>query len=147
MAYITNIDIRSLIGAAAYVELTDDAGTGSADETMIDAARLAAEGEANSYFAVRYRVPIDVSGEPDLVEAIRGFVLDLTAYRLHGRRPPVPADVLRRRDEAIAWLVRVASGTVRLPSAAALPENTAVQTFGEAIGPERTMSRASLDDV
>jgi len=147
MAYITNADIQSLIGDAAYVELTDDSGSGSADETKVDAARLAAEGEANSYFAVRYRVPIDVSSEPDLAEALRGFVLDLAAYRLHGRRPPVPPDVLRRRDEAVAWLGRVASGDVRLPSALALPENSNVQTFGEAIGPQRTMTRSTLEDI
>ena len=146
MGYNTNNDSQQLIGDAAYVELTDDAETGSADTAKVDAARLAAEGEANSYFAVRYRTPIDVTSEPDLAEAIRGFVLDLAVYRLYGRRAPVPDHVMRRRDEAVAWLERVASAAVRLPSSSALPEET-TRELGEAIGPSRVMTRTTLEDI
>jgi len=51
MGYVTNADIENRLGSAAYVQLTDDEGTGSANEDRVDEARLGAEGEADSYLA------------------------------------------------------------------------------------------------
>jgi len=147
MAYITNADIESRLGTAAYVQLTDDAGSGSADEEKVDEARLGAEGEANSYLAARYTVPIDLTGAAEVAAVLKSFVLDLVSYRLHSRRPPVPEDIVRRREEAVTWLSRVASGLVQLPSSLALKENAALGIVGEVSGPQRTMSRESLRDV
>lgn len=147
MAYLTNADIQALLGTAATIELTDDAGTGSVDSDVVTSARLGAEGEANSYFAARYHVPIDITGESELAAVIRTFVLDLAVYRLHSRKPPVPDDVVRRRQEAINWLIRVADGRAQLPSVALLPDNDAAGLLGEKAGPNRTMTRDSLEDV
>jgi len=71
----------------------------------------------------------------------------MVSYRLHCRRPPVPADIVRRREDAVMWLGRVASGIVQLPSAAAVTESSALGTLGEAVGPQRTMTRETLDDL
>jgi len=147
MSYITNGDIEKRIGTTAYIELTDDAGTGSADSTLVDEARLGAEGEANSYLANRYAVPVDLSEEPEAAAALKTFVLDLAAYRLHSRKPPVPDDFTRRRNEAIRWFERIASGTVHLPTALMPPENAALGTLGQADGPPRKMSRETLDNL
>ncbi|HUX30626.1 MAG TPA: phage protein Gp36 family protein [Thiobacillus sp.] len=51
MSYVTNADIEKRVGPAAYVQLTDDEDTGSANEDRVDEARLAAEGGVNSYLA------------------------------------------------------------------------------------------------
>ncbi len=147
MGYVNNSDIEAWMGAESYVELTDDDGTGSEDESKVDDARLGAEGEANSYLATRYAVPVYVKEEPEVEAALRSFILDLVSYRLHSRRPPVPADIVRRREEAVTWLGRVASGIVQLPAAAAVAESGALGTLGETVGPERTMTRESLRDV
>jgi phage gp36-like protein len=147
MSYITNDDIEAWLGTETYIELTDDAGSGSADVTKVDEARLGAEGEANSYLATRYEVPVDVSSESEVAAVLRSFVLDLAAYRLHSRRPPVPQDVVRRRDEAVTWLSRVASGIVQMPSATALQENLTRGVLGQAEGPERVMTRQKLEDL
>ena len=147
MAYITNIDIESWLGAETCVELTDDAGTGAADAAKVNEARLGAEGEADSYLATRYRTPVDVSGHPEVAAVLRAFVLDLAAYRLHSRRPPVPDDVVRRHEEAVTWLARVASGIVQLPAAAALLENPTLGIVGQAEGPPRVMTREELDSL
>lgn len=147
MAYITNDDIQLRIGPAAYVQLTDDTGTGSADTAKVDEARLGAEGEANSYLAARYAVPVDLTGEPQLAATLKSFVLDIAAYRLHTRRPPVPDDIVRRREEAVTWLVRVASGLVQLPAALALAENGALGIVARAVGPSRTLTRESMDNL
>jgi phage gp36-like protein len=147
MAYITNSDIQAWIGTAAYIQLTDDANTGSADAAKVDEARVGAEGEANSYLATRYSVPVDLTGETQVAAVLRNFVLDLAAYRLHSRRPPVPVDVVRRREEAVTWFSRLASGLVQLPSGAEVPENTALGLVGENSGFERTMTRETLADL
>jgi len=147
MAYVTNADIEAWLGTQTVVELTDDAGTGSIDTAKLDEARLGAEGEANSYLATRYQVPVDVSSEPEVEAVLKSFILDLVAGRLHSRRPPMPADVVRRREEAVAWLQRVASGMVQLPSALAVRENAALGKLGETAGPKRQMTRDSLEDV
>jgi phage gp36-like protein len=145
MSYITNSDLESWLGTATYIALTDDEGTGSADPAQASEARLGAEGEANSYLATRYQVPVNVSGHPEVAAVLRAFVLDLAAYRLHNRRPPVPEDIVRRHDEAVTWLARVASGLVQLPAAAALPENPTLGIVGESDGSPRTMTRDELD--
>lgn len=147
MSYITNADIESWLGTSAYIELTDDAATGSANTARVDEARLGAEGEANSYLATRYRVPVDVSAESEVRAVLRAFILDLAAYRLHSRRPPVPADVIRRREEAVMWLSRVAAGIVQLPSATPVLSNTALGELASARGPRRTMTRESVEDL
>jgi phage gp36-like protein len=147
MAYVTNTDIEERLGTAAYIQLTDDTGSGSADLDKIDEARAGAEAEANSYFASRYRVPVDATSEPQVLAAIKSVVLDLIAYRLHGRRPPIPADIVRRRSEAVAWLAQVGLGAAALPSAIALAENPAGGIVIETSGPARIMTRDSLNDV
>ena len=147
MSYITNADIEKRVGTAAYIALTDDGGTGAADVAKVDEARMGAEGEANSYLATRYAVPVNVTLESEVAAVLKTFVLDLAAYRLHCRRPPVPADVVRRRAEAVEWLARVASGVVQLPSAAALASNGAMGTIAEAAGPGRAMTREGLSNL
>ena len=147
MAYITNTDIESWLGAETYIELTDDAGSGVADVAKVNEARLGAEGEADSYLATRYRTPVDVSGHPEVAAVLRAFVLDLAAYRLHSRRPPVPDDVVRRHEEAVTWLARVASGIVQLPAAAALLENPTLGIVGRCEGPTRAMTREGMNSL
>lgn len=145
MSYITAADIEERLGTAAYVLLTDDAGSGSADTEKVEEARAGAEGEANSYLATRYATPVDLAAHPELAAVLKSLVLDLAEYRLHSRRPPMSADLVRRRDEAVAWLERVATGAVQLPSAVA-PATGAARTAA-VMGEERAFSRESLRDV
>ncbi|HPF37337.1 MAG TPA: DUF1320 domain-containing protein [Phycisphaerae bacterium] len=147
MAYLSNSDIESLLGETATIELTDDSGVGTINADVVTAARIGAEGEANSYFATRYRVPIDTTGEPDVAAVIRSFTLDLAIYRLHSRKPPIPEDIIRRRQEAITWLTNVAIGRVRLPSVVALNDDDPSNPPGNPAGPTRVMTRESLEDV
>ncbi len=146
MSYVTNSEIQSRLGTQAYIQLTDDTGSGSADTDKVDEARLGAEGEVNSYLATRYAVPVDLADEPDVQAVLKSFVLDLVSYRLHSRRPPVPADIVRRREEAVTWLSRVASGIVQLPSTITLAESTAMGPLPQTAGPARSMTRESLEN-
>ncbi|HWL94464.1 MAG TPA: DUF1320 domain-containing protein [Phycisphaerae bacterium] len=147
MAYITNTDIEKRLGTPAYIALTDDSGGGSADATKVDEARLGAEGEANSYLATRYQTPVVLTGEAEIAAVLKSFVLDVAVYRLHSRRPPVPPDFVRRYQEAVTWLGRVASAVVQLPAAVATAEPVALGIMGENTGPAREMTRETLSDV
>jgi phage gp36-like protein len=147
MSYVTNSEIQSRLGTQAYIQLTDDTGSGSADTAKVDEARLGAEGEVNSYLATRYAVPVNLSGEAEVQAVLKSFVLDLVSYRLHSRRPPVPADIVRRREEAVTWLGRVASGLVQLPSALTVAENASRGILPQTTGPARTMTREGMENL
>lgn len=146
MAYISNGDIEERLGSATFIQLTDDDGNGVADTGVVDEARLAAEGEVNSYLARRYQVPIDASEHPELADLLASITLDLVEYRLRSRRPPIPKDAVDRHGKTLQWLKGVADGRIELPSAAPLAENAALGTLGEAMGEDRLLSREELSD-
>ncbi len=147
MAYVTNSDIEERLGTAAYVQLTDDDGTGSADTDKVDEARLGAEGEANGYLARRYAVPIDLVAHAEVADVLKSFVLDLVEYRLHSRRPPISDDIAAKRNQAIAWLEKVARADVVLPSVAPLSENPATGITGEQSSATRVFTRDELENL
>jgi phage gp36-like protein len=145
MSYVSNEDIERRMGTVAYVQLTDDAGTGSADEAVVDAARGEAEGEVDSYLAHRHRVPIDLAAHPELGPVLASATLELVEYRLHARRPPIPEDVVARFRAALEWLARVADGAVVLPSAGALAGNDAVGIRSRSVGNTARLSHEEFD--
>lgn len=147
MTYITNADIAARIGAALYVELTDDAGTGAADEAKVTEARQASLAEVDSYLARRYQTPIDLSGEPEVSAVLKAVSLNLAIHRLHGRKPPVPDDVSSARLDAISWLQRVAAAEAELPARAPVQESVVRGILGETSGPVRTMTRDTLGSL
>jgi len=146
MGYITNSDIEERLGTAAYVQLADDDGNGVADVGVVDEARLGAEGEVNSYLGRRYSVPISLTTHPDLADVLASFTLDLAEYRLRLRRPPVPDDARRRRDQAIEWLTRAAEGRIELPSAVGVAGSSARGTIAAVTGEKRVLTRDELSD-
>jgi len=145
MSYISNTDIQTRLGSAAYVQLTDDVGAGSANEAVVDEARLAAEGEVDSYLARRFATPIELARHPELADLLRSICLDLAEHRLRLRRPPIPAETTARRSAAVAWLERVASGEVELP-ASVQPESAGGGLAKRITGSERVLSREELAD-
>jgi phage gp36-like protein len=147
MAYATNADILRRLGPTLYVQLTDDVESGTADEDKVTEARVAAESEIDSYLARHYAVPVDVAAHPEVAGLLRSLTVDLAEVRLRLRKPPMHADLVRRRADAIAWLERVAAGTVRLPSVAELPANEAAGIRGAVTGSQRTIERREMEDL
>lgn len=144
MGYITNADIEERVGSVAFVQLADDDGNGVADVGVVDEARLGAEGQVNSYLGRRYAVPINLTTHPDLADVLASFTLDLAEYRLRLRRPPVPEDARRRRDQAIEWLTRVADGRIELPSAVVVAASSAKGTIAATTGEKRVLTHDEL---
>ncbi|MFQ5415021.1 MAG: phage protein Gp36 family protein [Phycisphaerae bacterium] len=146
MSYITNADIEERLGTAAYIQLTDDDGDGTADIGVVDEARLGADGEVNSYLARRFAVPIDLTAHPEVADILATITLDLAEYRLRVRRPPVPAEAAAKRDAAIAWLARVAAGTIEVPSLGTIAPNPAAGPTVHTTGEPRLLTRDELAD-
>lgn len=145
MSYITNADLETRLGSAAYVQLTDDTGSGSANEAVVDEARAAAEGELNGYLARRYAVPIDLTAHPELSGILRGLALDLAEYRLRLRRPPVPAEAAARREIAVAWLQAVADAGLDLPALTPPAPSSLRTPRGQSAGAGRIMTREEFE--
>jgi phage gp36-like protein len=146
MSYITNEDIELRLGHAAYVHLTDDNGDGNADAGVVDEARLAAEGEVNSFLARRFAVPIDVAAVPELADVLKSVTLDLVECRLRARRPPVSEDARRKADQARGWLQSVAEARIDLPAAGPLPPSPLRGSLGEVTGESRILTFDELSD-
>ncbi|MCO6437851.1 MAG: DUF1320 family protein [Phycisphaerae bacterium] len=144
MSYITNAMIEQRLGHAAYVQLGDDDGDGVADTPVVDEVRLAAEGEVNSRLALRYAVPIDTTGRPELAGLLASITLDIAEYRLRVRRPPVPEAAERLYAQAVAWLTDVAKGAFSLP-VGGLPGPNATGDISASLGEERIFTREELD--
>ena len=77
------------------------------DEELIGRALEAASSEADSYLAVRYRVP--VNPEPHMLHIV---VNDIARYRLTGADRLETDPVVRRYEEAIRWLTNASRGVV-----------------------------------
>ena len=147
MGYITHADVEERLWPSTYVQLTDDTGGGVADPDKVDEAPPAAEGEVNSHLALRTAVPVDLGRWPELAGVLKGVVLDLVEYRLRGRRPPVPTNVTRRRDEAVRWLGQVARGEAALPASAEMAGKPARGGRAMVSGPDGALTRETLRDM
>ena len=135
MGYISNNDIETRLGSAVYVQLTDDERTGSANE-----------GEVDAYLARRYAVPIDLSRHPELSGILKSITLDLAEYRLRLRRPPVSDEAAARRNQAVAWLEKIAAAEIDLPAASEPAASSVSALKGRATGSERVLDRQELAD-
>ncbi len=142
--YITNTDIQTRLGNALYVQLTDDTGSGSANVSVVNEARLGAEGEVDAYLATRYQVPIDLAVHPELSGVLVSIALDLAEYRLRSRRPPIPADAVAKRAAAVEWLRRVSLGEIELPASIAIASNPATAPRAARVGDARLLTREEL---
>lgn len=147
VSYVCNADIEQRMGPLAYVQLTDDTGSGAADESVVTAARLEAEGEVDSYLGRRYAVPIDLLARPEAADAVTSMALDLVEYRLFARRGVVPVEVKGKREAAMRWLERAAAGEVVLPGSSELPTNPALGFAGQVVGAERVLTREAMGNL
>lgn len=81
-------------------------------QRVLDALARASR-EADTYLAPRYPVPLAVSGE-DTPEPLKSIVGDMARYHLTGGPAQASEDILRRYDDARAWLKDIAKGVTDL---------------------------------
>ena len=91
----------------------DSEGNPTLDGQRVLIALARASREADTYIAPRYAVPLPVSGD-DTPEPLKSFVGDMTRYHLTGGPALESEGVIRRYEEALAWLKSVAKGVTDL---------------------------------
>ena len=152
MAYITIAQLSARLGATIYARLTDRVAGTTASTTVAQQLVDEAEAEANSYLAVRYRTPVNLTAHPELAATLAGRVLDL-AESAAWRGSPVVSDPPQRvktlYEAAQAWFVALAAGSVVLP-ADSPPEPQAARDTSEtarASSSPRVFTATELDGL
>lgn len=115
--YATQAELKARFeDEAAVAHLTDTAESGVPDTAVLDEVIDHAEGQIDSYCAMRFKVPLAVGDHPSLAAMIRSVTLDLAVYHLYSRGHAVTEATVLLHDKAIEWLKEVAAGSVMLPS-------------------------------
>ena len=106
-AYATQQDMIDRFGEDEVRQLSDRAGTGSIDSSVVGQALSDASEEMDSYIGGRYQLPLN-HVPPVLVRVC----VDIARYQLYDVQAP---DQVETRYKAnLAWLTQVAKGVVRL---------------------------------
>ncbi|MDW7643448.1 MAG: DUF1320 domain-containing protein [Desulfuromonadales bacterium] len=137
MSYSTLADILERIPAEILQQLTDDADTGSVDETKVAAAIDRADSEIDAWCGGRYSVPF--ATVPAIIVELSA---DLATYYLYMRRQEIlPEARLGQYRANQNMLKAISSGQVQLPGAATAKTGT---VRIEVTGNDRLFSRDKL---
>lgn len=107
MSYATQADMTRLYGATELIALTDRAGTGTVDATVLNGALADADAEIDTYLAGRYQLPLATT---PLV--LVGKACAICRYLLDASNGN--ETVRDRYRDAIAWMKDVAAGRADL---------------------------------
>lgn len=120
MAYCVQTDIVNQLDTTTLIQLTDDAGAGAVDATVVTRAIADADATIDAYCQGRYTVPLS----PVPVK-IRQVSVDIAIYNLFSRRDDTAPETRKdRHKEAIRFLERVADGKIDLGAATPAPATT-----------------------
>jgi phage gp36-like protein len=139
MAYCIQADLEEQISPAELGELTDDAGSGSADTSAVARAIADADAEIDSYCGGRYTLPF--SPVPVM---IRKLSVDIALYNLHTRRSfaKAPEERQKRYENAVRFLRDVSKGLISL--GADEPARADTSNSVEMTGNDRIFTRAKM---
>lgn len=109
MTYALKADMQTALGDDELIQLTDraDPPLSVIDDSVLTRALEAANGEIDSYLAVRYQLPLAT-----VPTILRDCAIDLTRYRLHYLA--VPDQVAQAYKDRILWLAAIAAGKASL---------------------------------
>lgn len=107
MTYCTQADLIERFGAAEITQLSDRAGLGTLDSAVIDGAIADADAEIDGYLSGRYALPL--ANAPAVMSRL---ACDISRYYLFGH--DVTDLVKERYDQAIGYLVKIATGAIGL---------------------------------
>lgn len=138
MAYATQADlVPRRLTSQELVELTNDAGGATVDETTVANILAEASGTVDSYCRLRYTVPLQNS------EQVKALTLDIALYHLFLRRRRIPEEIRLAYDNAIAFLKDVAAGRAGLDQ----PTGAAAQASGGEVKKTEVEEKFSDDNL
>lgn len=119
MPYCTQSDIEAQISSDDLIALTDDAGSGTVDTTVLDRAIADADAEIDAYLYQRYSTPLD-----PVPAIVRKLSTDCAIYHLHSRRSVGMPDIRKERyDAALRVLRDIASGMISIGASSPAPSS------------------------
>jgi phage gp36-like protein len=150
MAYVSVAQLEARLGSSIYARLTDRVNGTTGNDTVAQQVLDEAEALANSYLAIRYATPVDLSAHPELADVLTARVLDLAEY-LAWRSSPFVNDVPERVrmlwHEATRWLEALASGRIHLPSVRPPPSRTSEDDAPQVRSTPRTFTASELNGL
>lgn len=119
MHYTNLAQLTARYGAQLLLQLTDrtDPPLGAVDAALLEQVLTDTDAVIDGYLAGRYVLPL-ATIPPQLPSIAQAIAI----YRLHVYEPE--AKIAKEYDGAIADLVRIANGTIRLPVAGVEPVGT-----------------------
>ncbi len=138
MTYATQAQMISRFGDKEIVELTDRAGVGILNVSVLDDKLTDANAEVDGYLQGRYNLPFT-----SVPEVLRRIGCDIARYHLYDDRPTEA--VAQRYKDAIAFLKMVAKGEARLgvDASSEAPSTASVPEF---FAPDRVFNKDTLAD-
>jgi phage gp36-like protein len=133
MAYATQADLADRFGADELAQLTDRAGAGVPDATVVARALADADAEIDAYLGTRYALPL-----PAVPSVIARLACDIARFRLWEDR--ASDEVRRRYEDARRLLDAIARGQVSLGLPAAQQPSAEGVAYAAAA---RTMDRTA----
>jgi phage gp36-like protein len=119
MSYSAKADILEQLDESVLIQLTDPDGA-AVDDDVVTRAIEDADATIDAYCQGRYTIPL--SPVPD---KIRHLSVDIAIYNLFSRRGDAAPEVRKdRQKEAIRFLEKVSTGTIRLGAATPALANT-----------------------
>lgn len=113
--YASNDELKARFeNNEAVAHLTGTQESGTPDEAVLTEVLGNAEGDVESYAAVKYAIPLKVGDHTSLANQIKSKVLDLAVWYLSVRAASVTEAIQLAYDNAIAWLEKLATGKVML---------------------------------
>ena len=109
MAYSTLTDIKELLPEETLIQLTDDDGLGSVDQTRIDKAIAQADADINAYCGKLYTIPFST-----VPEIINKLSVDIAIYHLYSRKDVMPEIRGERYKDAMKQLSDISKGIISL---------------------------------
>lgn len=146
MAYATKDDIITLYSTdALYV--ADRDGDGIVDDAAVDRALVSAQGEIDSYLAVRETLPLPST--PDILVQLS---VDIALYRLAASSDVLSEEHRTRYEDATAHLKRLSKGDAVLVFAIdenAVPDPDQDNSPNPIVvaGPPRVFSREKMEGL
>jgi phage gp36-like protein len=113
MSYCTQSDLEEQISENELIQLTDDAGAGAVDATVVSRAIADADAEIDAYAGARYDVPF--ASTPAI---IRKISVDIAVYNLFARRRGAPDDRKDRYKNSIRFLEDLSRGLISIGASA-----------------------------
>lgn len=133
--YGVNADLEARFeDDAELAALTDNEENGIADQAVLTEVWDDAEAQVDSYAAVLYLVPLDVT-DTVVAARLKSVTADLAAWALLNRGDNVSDAKQRSYEAAIEWLKALAKGEVQLPqpsTAASTGARDTVSAWGTA---------------